>query len=213
MKYVGIDWAGDHHDVAVTNEQAEEVGRFQVAHTVEGLEALSVRLATIAGGPSGCQVAIDDCDAHLPILIDEDDIRASTHLYATQRVFHADDAGAEFTADLAAAYPAPAGVEKWRRSVRLDRAANSIVVRDQYALRGASGKIENCALPSVATPRLAAQGTKNLRAPNAGPVEPEPNIWDAETMTYFTLSKRVTWYLPNGPGPLGAPGRHAINPT
>jgi hypothetical protein len=55
--------------------------------------------------------------------------------------FHADDAGAEFTADLAAAYPATAGVGKWRRSVRLDRAANSVVVKDQYTLRGASEKI------------------------------------------------------------------------
>jgi hypothetical protein len=56
--------------------------------------------------------------------------------------FHADDASAEFSADLAAAYPNPAGVEKWRRSVRLDRAANAILVTDRYALRGASGKIE-----------------------------------------------------------------------
>ena len=65
MWYVGIDWAGDHHDVAVTNEQAAEVGRFQVAHSVAGLEALSVRLATIAGGPSGCQVAIERPDGLL----------------------------------------------------------------------------------------------------------------------------------------------------
>ena len=56
--------------------------------------------------------------------------------------FHADDASAEFSADLAAAYPNPAGVEQWRRSVRLDRAANAIVVTDRYALRGAPGKIE-----------------------------------------------------------------------
>jgi hypothetical protein len=56
--------------------------------------------------------------------------------------FHADDAGAEFTADLAAAYPGPAGIGKWRRNVRLDRVANAVVVRDQYTLRGASGKIE-----------------------------------------------------------------------
>jgi hypothetical protein len=56
--------------------------------------------------------------------------------------FHADAAGAEFTADLAAAYPSSAGVEKWRRSVRLDRAANAILLTDRFALRGASGKIE-----------------------------------------------------------------------
>jgi hypothetical protein len=56
--------------------------------------------------------------------------------------FQADEAGAEFSADLAAAYPNAAGVEKWRRSVRLDRVANAIVVTDRYALRGAAGKIE-----------------------------------------------------------------------
>ena len=55
--------------------------------------------------------------------------------------FHADDASAEFGADLAAAYPTEAGVEKWRRSVRLDRAANAVLVTDRFALRGA-GKIE-----------------------------------------------------------------------
>jgi hypothetical protein len=56
--------------------------------------------------------------------------------------FHADEASAEFSADLAAAYPDPAGVEKWRRSVRLDRAANLVLVSDRFALRGAPGKIE-----------------------------------------------------------------------
>jgi hypothetical protein len=61
---------------------------------------------------------------------------------ARDAAFRADDAGAEFSADLAAAYPNPAGVEKWRRSVRLDRAANAIVVTDRYAFRGSAGKIE-----------------------------------------------------------------------
>ncbi|MGD0777080.1 MAG: heparinase II/III family protein [Candidatus Solibacter sp.] len=60
---------------------------------------------------------------------------------ARQVAFHADGASAEFSADLAAAYPSAAGVEKWRRSVRLDRAADTIVVTDRYALR-AAGKIE-----------------------------------------------------------------------
>jgi hypothetical protein len=67
--------------------------------------------------------------------------------------FHADAAGAEFTADLAAAYPSSAGVEKWRRSVRLDRAANAILLTDRFALRGASGKIEmNLMTPCTVRP-------------------------------------------------------------
>jgi hypothetical protein len=63
--YVGIDWAGDHHDVAVTNEQAAEGARFQVAHTVEGLAALGRQLAAEAEGPCGCQVAIERPDGLL----------------------------------------------------------------------------------------------------------------------------------------------------
>ena len=42
--YVGIDWADDHHDVYVTNEQAGKLAAFRVAHTVEGLGALRQRL-------------------------------------------------------------------------------------------------------------------------------------------------------------------------
>jgi len=56
--------------------------------------------------------------------------------------FQANEAGVEFTADLAAAYPKEAAVEKWRRGVRLDRAANAIVVTDRFELHAASGRIE-----------------------------------------------------------------------
>jgi hypothetical protein len=56
--------------------------------------------------------------------------------------FQTNEQAAEFAADLAAAYPNEAGVEKWRRSVRLDRAANAILVTDRFALRGGSGRIE-----------------------------------------------------------------------
>jgi transposase len=65
MWFVGIDWAGDHHDIAVTNEQAAEVAQCQVAHTVDGLAALGKRLAADAGGPDGCQVAIERPDGLL----------------------------------------------------------------------------------------------------------------------------------------------------
>jgi hypothetical protein len=69
-------------------------------------------------------------------------MQAAGRQYEAREVgFHADDASAEFSADLAAAYPAEAGVTKWRRSVRLDRGANSVVVTDRFALR-AAGKIE-----------------------------------------------------------------------
>jgi hypothetical protein len=69
-------------------------------------------------------------------------MQAAGRQYEAREVgFHADEAGAEFSADLAAAYPKEAGVGKWRRSVRLDRAANAVLVTDRFALR-APGKIE-----------------------------------------------------------------------
>jgi hypothetical protein len=40
----------------------------------------------------------------------------------------------EFTLDIAAAWPPAAGIEKWQRTLRLDRAKNEILVRDAYSL-------------------------------------------------------------------------------
>jgi Heparinase II/III-like protein len=81
-------------------------------------------------------------------------MQAAGRQYEAREVgFHADDAGAEFSADLAAAYPNSAAVEKWRRSVRLDRASNAVVVTDRFALRGAGGKIEmNLMTPCTVRP-------------------------------------------------------------
>jgi Heparinase II/III-like protein len=56
--------------------------------------------------------------------------------------FQSSDTAAEFTAEISAAYPKEAGIAKWQRSVRLDRAANALAVNDRYALRAANGKIE-----------------------------------------------------------------------
>jgi hypothetical protein len=96
--------------------------------------------------------------------------------------FHADDAAGEFTADLAAAYPKEAAVEKWRRSVRLDRAANAILVTDRFALRGAAGKIEmNLMTPCTVRPDGARAvilsggmlGNANVRIAVEAPATPD----------------------------------------
>ena len=80
-------------------------------------------------------------------------MQAAGRQYAARdAAFHTDDASAEFTADLAAAYPKTAGVEQWRRAIRLDRAANSVLVTDRYALN-AAGKLEM----SFMTPCVAKQ--------------------------------------------------------
>ena len=53
------------------------------------------------------------------------DAGRGTAVRGARRELPGDEQAAEFAADLAAAYPKEAGVEKWRRSVRLDRAANA----------------------------------------------------------------------------------------
>jgi hypothetical protein len=52
--------------------------------------------------------------------------------------YHADDGAAEFHLNLATAYPKEANLESWRRTLRLNRAANEIEVTDDYALSKAA---------------------------------------------------------------------------
>jgi hypothetical protein len=61
---------------------------------------------------------------------------------ARDTTFQSDDAAAEFRADLAVSYPKAAGVENWRRSVKLNRAAGNVMVSDRYTLHAAGGKVE-----------------------------------------------------------------------
>ncbi|HEX8985791.1 MAG TPA: heparinase II/III family protein [Bryobacteraceae bacterium] len=58
--------------------------------------------------------------------------------FAAREVEHQADANAaELRMDIAAAYPAEAGLVSWRRTLRLERAANRVVVEDRYALKKA----------------------------------------------------------------------------
>ena len=91
-------------------------------------------------------------------------MQAAGRQYAAREVsFRSDDTGAEFAADIAAAYPKEAGVDKWIRTVRLDRATNRIVVTDRYTLRGAS-KVEM----SLMTPKQARADGARALVLNAG---------------------------------------------
>ena len=40
MWYVGIDWADQHHDVAIIDEHGKHVAKKRVAHSAEGMEEL-----------------------------------------------------------------------------------------------------------------------------------------------------------------------------
>lgn len=63
--YGGIDWADDHHDVYVTNEQAGKLAAFRVAHTVDGLATLRQRLREVGAEPEALQIAIERPDGLL----------------------------------------------------------------------------------------------------------------------------------------------------
>jgi Heparinase II/III-like protein len=63
---------------------------------------------------------------------------AGREFQATDVSYHADGSAAEFRLNLAAAYPKEAGLESWRRTLRLDRGKNEVTVRDEYALRNAA---------------------------------------------------------------------------
>jgi hypothetical protein len=62
--------------------------------------------------------------------------------------YSTDDAGAEFSLDIAAAYPHDAGIEAWRRVLRLNRRTNAIEVSDSWQLR----KPQNEILLTLMTP-------------------------------------------------------------
>src|SRR5258708_12512569 len=49
MWYAGIDWADDHHDAAVIDEQGQRVASCRVAHTPEGLAQLIAFLQGTSG--------------------------------------------------------------------------------------------------------------------------------------------------------------------
>src|SRR5260370_33165760 len=57
MWYAGLDWADDHHDVAVIDETGQHVASKRVAHTKAGLEALIMLLESLPGLASKEQLA------------------------------------------------------------------------------------------------------------------------------------------------------------
>jgi hypothetical protein len=66
---------------------------------------------------------------------------AGRQFAARSVTYHSDGAAAELNLDIAAAYPAEAGIESWRRTLRLDRENNEVRVEDRYSLRKRAAKI------------------------------------------------------------------------
>jgi transposase len=58
MWYAGIDWADDHHDIVVIDEQGQRVASCRVPHTPEGLAQLVTFLqGTVAAAPTPQELA------------------------------------------------------------------------------------------------------------------------------------------------------------
>jgi transposase len=57
MWYVGIDWANDHHDALVIDEQGRQVGSLRVDHSPQGMSKLNTFLQQISGWESKEQMA------------------------------------------------------------------------------------------------------------------------------------------------------------
>jgi transposase len=57
MWYAGIDWANDHHDVLVIDEQGRQVGALRVDHSPQGMSRLNTFLEQLIGSESKEQLA------------------------------------------------------------------------------------------------------------------------------------------------------------
>lgn len=59
MIYVGIDWADDHHDVAITDDSAQTLSKFQISHDSSGFTKLHAQLASFQLPPDQILVALE----------------------------------------------------------------------------------------------------------------------------------------------------------
>jgi hypothetical protein len=111
---------------------------------------------------------------------------AGRQFAASEVSYRADDAEAELSSNLAPAYPKEAKLERWNRSVRLDRARNEIELVDEYALKSAAKVITltlmtPCKVTQVGAGKLSLEGAVQV-AYNAAltPVIEEVKLEDGQ---------------------------------
>jgi len=88
---------------------------------------------------------------------------------ATDVHYHADDRAAELHLNLAGAYPPEAHLAFWNRTVRLDRAGNSIEIVDDYRLTQAA-KVITLTLMTPCTANVSNPGEIRLAMISGAPV-------------------------------------------
>ena len=82
---------------------------------------------------------------------------------ATQVRYHLDEEAAALSLNLARAYPKESGIESWRRTCRLDRAAPAVEVSDEFALARPTRDL-TLSLLTPCQPRRVGKDTIALRA-------------------------------------------------
>jgi hypothetical protein len=121
-------------------------------------------------------------------------MQAAGREFAARKVsYRATGDAAELHLDLAAAYPAEAGIKSWERVLRLDRASNQVRVRDSYLLAKAGGQVTltlmtPCTVTASAAGRLILTGGFLKK----GKVEIEfPELMRVSTESVATLDPRL----------------------
>jgi len=78
MLYVGIDWASDHHDVCLTNDSAQTLAAFRIAHGSQGFERLHCVIKEHQPEPQQVLVALETTRG----LLIHDLLRSGYQVYA-----------------------------------------------------------------------------------------------------------------------------------
>jgi hypothetical protein len=102
---------------------------------------------------------------------------AGRRFAARDAAHSAGDSRAEFSVDIAAAYPGEAQIDKWHRAIRLDRRDDSIHILDNFTFKSIAGRVDM----NFMTPRdvVAGEGvlrTGAVRISYAGPSSPEVKV-------------------------------------
>ena len=105
---------------------------------------------------------------------------------ASEVTYRSDDYGAELRSNIAPAYPAKANLEKWIRSVRLDRARNEIQLTDEYRLKSPARTITltlmtQCRVTLAGPGKLSLEGGVQIAYdPALSPVVEEIKLEDGQ---------------------------------
>lgn len=94
--------------------------------------------------------------------------------------YHKPATSASLTMDIAAAYPAEAGVLKWKRTVLLDKVKSDLTIRDQYELRNLTRPLTQTFM-TVCNTRTDEPGMVIFEVPGQKPVvmQYDPAFWQA----------------------------------